>query len=83
MALDDKLRVRVLHNDMKLPTFLLKPFFFLSSTGPEVGIAWLGQVCNTGAVSSGVKGQTTSGTGVSSISKSIFFYRTYKIGALC
>ncbi|KAI9269842.1 Metallo-peptidase family M12-domain-containing protein [Sporodiniella umbellata] len=35
------------------------------ATGPEVGIAWLGVVCNHG--SSAENGQYTSGTGVSSV----------------
>ncbi|GAA5814109.1 hypothetical protein MFLAVUS_007599 [Mucor flavus] len=50
------------------------------ATGPEVGIAWLGQVCNTGAVSSGVKGQTTSGTGVSSIIRDEWKVVAHEIG---
>ena len=44
------------------------------STGAEVGIAWMSQVCNTGSIRSGSSGEYTSGTGVSSISKLFFIY---------
>ncbi|CAO3692941.1 unnamed protein product [Rhizopus stolonifer] len=35
------------------------------ATGPEVGIAWLSQVCNTASIAN--NGEYTSGTGVSSV----------------
>lgn len=50
------------------------------STGVEVGLAWLKQLCNSGAstqkTASG-KTQYVSGAGVSAISK-FFFYMFYK-----
>jgi hypothetical protein len=70
MAFNDKLRVSLL----LFCLFVIimwpnKPLYSYNSTGPEVGIAWLSQVCNTAAVQSGNSGDYTSGTGVSSISK--------------
>lgn len=47
-------------------------------TGPEVGLAWLSQLCNTKAIKNGSSGQGyTSGTGVSAISNGltcIYYY---------
>ena len=66
MAFDDKLRVKY------FCLFFLWFILLLTSTfrtGPEVGIAWMAQVCNTASVKSGQNGEYTSGTGVSSISK--------------
>ena len=48
-----------------------------NSTGAEVGIAWMSQVCNTGSIRSSATGEYTSGTGVSSISKLFFFFFEY------
>lgn len=53
--------------------------FHVYSTGPEVGIAWMSQVCNTAAVRSGTGGDYTSGTGVSSISKFDTFFSKYEV----
>lgn len=49
----------------------------LYSTGVEVGLAWLKQLCNTEAtaqINSDGKKQFVSGAGVSAISKSRLFY---------
>lgn len=43
-----------------------------------MGIAWLKQVCNTGATFSAQAGEYTSGTAVSSISK--FFMQVFVCG---
>lgn len=53
--------------------FVLNIFFvylYIYSTGPEVGLAWLSQVCTVTATDQGTNGEGyTSGTGVSAISK--------------
>lgn len=67
MAFDDQLRVSVFC--VYLNHAVCSCFEPLSSTGAEVGIAWMSQVCNTGAIRSSATGEYTSGTGVSSISK--------------
>ncbi|SCV71700.1 BQ2448_3288 [Microbotryum intermedium] len=48
------------------------------STGSEVGVAWLGQLCRVSAVSSG--GQTTSGTGVTTLTRNIWQVIAHEIG---
>ncbi|BGP42156.1 hypothetical protein JCM10449v2_006161 [Rhodotorula kratochvilovae] len=47
-------------------------------TGSEVGVAWLGQLCKVSASSSG--GQTTSGTGVTAITRSEWQVIAHEIG---
>ncbi|GAA6046913.1 hypothetical protein JCM3770_003427 [Rhodotorula araucariae] len=47
-------------------------------TGSEVGVAWLGQLCKVTASSSG--GQTTSGTGVTAITRSEWQVIAHEIG---
>ncbi|GAA6062534.1 hypothetical protein JCM10212_004300 [Sporobolomyces blumeae] len=48
------------------------------STGSEVGVAWLGQLCRVAATSSG--GQTTSGTGVTAITRNEWQVIAHEIG---
>lgn len=48
------------------------------STGSEVGVAWLGQLCRVSSVSSG--GQTTSGTGVTAVTRSVWQVIAHEIG---
>ncbi|GAA5856962.1 hypothetical protein JCM8547_008486 [Rhodosporidiobolus lusitaniae] len=47
-------------------------------TGSEVGVAWLGQLCRVTATTSG--GQTTSGTGVTAITRSEWQVIAHEIG---
>ena len=54
--------------------FLLTLFFFLSL----VGVAWLGQLCRVAATSQG--GQTTSGTGVTVITRNEWQVVAHEIG---
>lgn len=48
------------------------------STGSEVGVAWLGQLCRVNAVTS--EGQTTSGTGVTAITRNEWQVVAHEIG---
>ena len=48
------------------------------STGSEVGVAWLGQLCRVGSSSSG--GQTTSGTGVTAITRGEWQVVAHEVG---
>lgn len=50
------------------------------STGSEVGVAWLGQLCKVAASSSGSSG-TTSGTGVTAITRSTWQVVAHEIGS--
>ncbi|CAO0803694.1 unnamed protein product [Mucor circinelloides] len=50
------------------------------ATGAEVGIAWMSQVCNTGAIRSSATGEYTSGTGVSSIIRDEWKVVAHEIG---
>ncbi|KAI8079512.1 Metallo-peptidase family M12-domain-containing protein [Gilbertella persicaria] len=50
------------------------------ATGPEVGIAWMSQVCNTGTTRSSSSGEYTSGTGVSSIIRDEWKVVAHEIG---
>ncbi|KAI8884493.1 zincin, partial [Backusella circina FSU 941] len=51
------------------------------ATGPEVGLAWLSQLCNTKAVKDGGMGQGyTSGTGVSAIIRDEWKVVAHEIG---
>lgn len=49
------------------------------STGSEVGVAWLGQLCETGAFE-GSDGQVTSGTAVTAITRSSWQVISHEIG---
>jgi hypothetical protein len=67
MAFNDQLRVS---SFLRVCILFTKIILFIQySTGPEVGIAWVSQVCNTGTNRASASGEYTSGTGVSSISK--------------
>lgn len=69
MAFDDQLRVSLANAaNVELSKYSLCSGYTYR-TGAEVGIAWMSQVCNTGAIRSSSTGEYTSGTGVSSISK--------------
>lgn len=48
------------------------------STGSEVGVAWLGQLCRVNAVTS--QGQTTSGTGVTAMTRNEWQVVAHEIG---
>ncbi|SGY63867.1 BQ5605_C007g04841 [Microbotryum silenes-dioicae] len=48
------------------------------STGSEVGVAWLGQLCRVSSVTS--DGQTTSGTGVTTLTRNTWQVIAHEIG---
>lgn len=76
MALDDQLSVSLFSLNLAPLLFTHTHIF---STGVEVGLAWLKQLCNTDATtqkSKDGKQQYVSGAGVSAISK-FFFYKFF------